>query len=156
MVKIGENQADGANIDMAVVGRPPANRRDRHWRISGEAASVGDSKAYAPVAIDSNISNVGYAATGGSVSGGTAQQFRAPLSAPFAQGAVIAPSPGGGSLTWMRGLRRHRRHEFYGLELAQHQHDNVGRHHYLRQRLRYGRQRVRHSGQHGTQQQAQP
>ena len=45
--------------------------------VTAEAASVHDTTNYAPVPVTYSVSNVGYAATGGLLSGGTAQQFGA-------------------------------------------------------------------------------
>lgn len=58
--------------------------------VTAEATSVHDNTNYAPVPLAYSVSNVGYAATGGLVSGGTQQLFGAPLSAPITAGSTIA------------------------------------------------------------------
>ncbi len=66
--------------------------------VTAEAASVQDTKPYAPITLSYNINNVGYAATGGvSTSNSNVQNFGAPLSATFSAGSEIAPSALNGS-----------------------------------------------------------
>jgi hypothetical protein len=57
--------------------------------VTAEQASVKDPGGYAPVSFTYQVSNVGYAATGGSDSTG-AQLFGAPLSATFPAGSSLA------------------------------------------------------------------
>jgi len=60
--------------------------------VTAESASVKDPGNYAPVGLTFNVTNVGYAATGGSAQSGGAviQTFGAPLSAPVSAGARLA------------------------------------------------------------------
>ncbi len=63
---------------------------------TAEDPSVGDTTDYSPLPMFYNISNVGFAATGGPDPAQPKKQlFGAPLSASFAPGAFLAPSPGG-------------------------------------------------------------
>jgi hypothetical protein len=64
--------------------------------VTGEAPSVNDTTAYAPVSVFYSINNVGYAATGGPDPANAKKQlFGAPLYASFDKGGYLAPSPGG-------------------------------------------------------------
>ena len=73
--------------------------------MTAEAASVQDTKAYAPIGVAFSPVNVGWAATGGvSTTNSNVQTFGAPLSAYFAAGSQISPSPNGASLTSIVGV----------------------------------------------------
>ena len=124
--------------------------------VTAEQASVKDPGGYAPVSFTYQVSNVGYAATGGSDSTG-AQAFRRSALGDVPRrfeprhvqsGLGRQQLVHGSDAHLAGGFRRHRRREFHDDRLQRHDADGPLQSHVERQG--HGRQPVRHPRQHGA------